>query len=193
MGCTKSTVKEDPIVRLNKLRSQVMSTIEINKIKISKLEQDIQNFDTQIKQGENDIKQNQYSYSDLEKKAKVKKLMEYQKDRQRAQANLDKLSAYNETLKSNLSNVESKIEEIRNNMQFREGNEIMNQLGDLDTGDILQENIQNIMRQQQQDMQNLRILENGNNAINANLGIKNEDDYLKSLLGTAGAEAAPAY
>jgi DNA repair exonuclease SbcCD ATPase subunit len=191
MGCTKSTVKEDPIVKLNKLRSQVMSTIEINKIKISKLEQDIQNFDTQIKQGENDIKQNQYSYSDLEKKAKVKKLMEYQKDRQRAQANLDKLSAYNETLKSNLSNVESKIEEIRNNMQFREGNEIMNQLGDLDTGDILQENIQNIMRQQQQDMQNLRILENGNNAINANLGIKNEDDYLKSLLGTAGA--APAY
>ena len=191
MGCTKSTVKEDPIVKLNKLRSQVMSTIELNKIKISKLEQDIQNFDTQIKQGENDIKQNQYSYSDLEKKAKVKKLMEYQKDRQRAQANLDKLSAYNETLKSNLSNVESKIEEIRNNMQFREGNEIMNQLGDLDTGDILQENIQNIMRQQQQDMQNLRILENGNNAINANLGIKNEDDYLKSLLGTAGA--APAY
>ena len=191
MGCTKSTVKEEPIVKLNKLRSQVMSTIEINKIKISKLEQDIQNFDTQIKQGENDIKQNQYSYSDLEKKAKVKKLMEYQKDRQRAQANLDKLSAYNETLKSNLSNVESKIEEIRNNMQFREGNEIMNQLGDLDTGDILQENIQNIMRQQQQDMQNLRILENGNNAINANLGIKNEDDYLKSLLGTAGA--APAY
>ena len=191
MGCTKSTVKEEPIVKLNKLRSQVMSTIEINKIKISKLEQDIQNFDTQIKQGENDIKQNQYSYSDLEKKAKVKKLMEYQKDRQRAQTNLDKLSAYNETLKSNLSNVESKIEEIRNNMQFREGNEIMNQLGDLDTGDILQENIQNIMRQQQQDMQNLRILENGNNAINANLGIKNEDDYLKSLLGTAGA--APAY
>ena len=191
MGCTKSTVKEDPIVKLNKLRSQVMSTIEINKIKISKLEQDIQNFDTQIKQGENDIKQHQYSYSDLEKKAKVKKLMEYQKDRQRAQANLDKLSAYNETLKSNLSNVESKIEEIRNNMQFREGNEIMNQLGDLDTGDILQENIQNIMRQQQQDMQNLRILENGNNVINANLGIKNEDDYLKSLLGTAGA--APAY
>ena len=191
MGCTKSTVKEDPIVKLNKLRSQVMSTIEINKIKISKLEQDIQNFDAQIKQGENDIKQNQYSYSDLEKKAKVKKLMEYQKDRQRAQANLDKLSAYNETLKSNLSNVESKIEEIRNNMQFREGNEIMNQLGDLDTGDILQENIQNIMRQQQQDMQNLRILENGNNVINANLGIKNEDDYLKSLLGTAGA--APAY
>jgi hypothetical protein len=191
MGCTVSPVKEDPIMRLNKLRSQVMSTIEINKIKINKLEQDIQNYDNQIKQGENDIRQNQYSYSDQEKKTKAKKLIELQKDRQRAQANLDKLSAYTDTLKSNLSNIESKIEEIRNNMQFKEGNEIMNQLGDLDTGDILQENIQNIMRQQQQDIQNLRILENGNNAINGNLGIKNEDDYLKSLLGTG--EAAPAY
>ena len=46
------------------------------------------------------------------------------------------------------------------------------------------------MRQQQQDMQNLRLLENGNNAINSGLGIKNEDEYLKSLLGTAGAPSA---
>ena len=46
------------------------------------------------------------------------------------------------------------------------------------------------MRQQQQDMQNLRLLENGNNAINSGLGIKKEDEYLKSLLGTAGATSA---
>ena len=191
MGCTGSSVKEDPVVKLNKLRSQVMSNIEINKIKIEKAEKEIQDLDTKIKQGENDIRQNQYSYSDLEKKSKVQKLMSLQKDRLRAETNLNKLSAYTEALKTNLSAVESKIEEIRNNQQFREGNEIMNQIGDLDTGDILQENIQNMMRQQQQDMQNLRILENGNNAINSGLGIKNEDEYLKSLLGTAGA--APAY
>ena len=191
MGCTGSSVKEDPVVKLNKLRSQVMSNIEINKIKIEKAEKEIQDLDTKIKQGENDIRQNQYSYSDLEKKSKVQKLMSLQKDRLRAETNLNKLSAYTEALKTNLSAVESKIEEIRNNQQFREGNEIMNQIGDLDTGDVLQENIQNMMRQQQQDMQNLRILENGNNAINSGLGIKNEDEYLKSLLGTAGA--APAY
>ena len=117
--------------------------------------------------------------------------MSLQKDWLRAQNNLNKLTAYTEALKTNLLVVESKIEKISNNQQFREGNEIMNQIGDLDTGDILQENIQNMMRQQQQDMQNLRILENGNNAINSGLGIKNEDEYLKSLLGTAGA--APAY
>lgn len=191
MGCTGSSVKEDPVVKLNKLRSQVMSNIEINKIKIEKAEKEIQDLDTKIKQGENDIRQNQYSYSDLEKKSKVQKLMSLQKDRLRAETNLNKLSAYTEALKTNLSAVESKIEEIRNNQQFREGNEIMNQIGDLDTGDVLQENIQNMMRQQQQDMQNLRVLENGNNAINSGLGIKNEDEYLKSLLGTAGA--APAY
>ena len=191
MGCTGSSVKEDPVMKLNKLRSQIMSTIEINKIKIEKAEKDIQDLDAKIKQGENDIKQNQYSYSDQEKKAKVQKLMSLQKDRLRAETNLNKLNAYTEALKTNLSAVESKIEEIRNNQQFREGNEIMNQIGDLDTGDILQQNIQNMMRQQQEDMQNLRLLENGNNAINSGLGIKNEDEYLKSLLGTAGAP--PAY
>ena len=191
MGCTGSSVKEDPVVKLNKLRSQIMSTIEINKIKIEKAEKDIQDLDAKIKQGENDIKQNQYSYSDQEKKAKVQKLMSLQKDRLRAETNLNKLNAYTEALKTNLSAVESKIEEIRNNQQFREGNEIMNQIGDLDTGDILQQNIQNMMRQQQEDMQNLRLLENGNGVINSGLGIKNEDEYLKSLLGTAGAP--PAY
>ena len=191
MGCFGSSVKEDPVVKLNKLRNQVMSNIEINKIKIEKAEKDIQDLDAKIKEGENDIKQNQYSYSDLEKKSKVQNLMSLQKDRLRAETNLNKLKAYNEALKTNLSAVESKIEEIRNNQQFREGNEIMNQIGDLDTGDILQENIQNMMRQQQEDMQNLRLLENGNNAINSGLGLKNEDEYLKSLLGTAGAP--PAY
>jgi len=191
MGCTGSSVKEDPVLKLNKLRSQVMSNIEINKIKIEKNEKEIQELDAKIKQGENDIKQNQYSYSDLEKKSKIQSLMSLQKDRLRAENNLNKLRAYTEALKTNLSAVESKIEEIRNNQQFREGNEIMNQIGDLDTGDVLQENIQNMMRQQQEDMQNLRLLENGNNATNSGLGLKNEDEYLKSLLGTGGAP--PAY
>ena len=191
MGCTRSSVKEDPVLKLNKLRSQVMSNIEINKIKIEKNEKEIQELDAKIKQGENDIKQNQYSYSDSEKKSKIQSLMSLQKDRLRAENNLNKLRAYTEALKTNLSAVESKIEEIRNNQQFREGNEIMNQIGDLDTGDVLQENVQNMMRQQQEDMQNLRLLENGNNAINSGLGLKNEDEYLKSLLGTGGAP--PAY
>lgn len=191
MGCTTSFVKEDPIIKLNKLRSQILSNIEVNKIKIEKAERDIAALDSKIKEGENDIRQNQYSYSDLEKKTKAKKLMDLHKDRSRAETSLNKLTAYNDALKTNLAAVESKVEEIRNNQQFREGNEVMNQIGDLDTGDILQENIQNMMAQQQKDMQNLRILEQGNNAINSGLGIKDEDEYLKSLLGTGGAP--PAY
>ena len=191
MGCTTSFVKEDPIIKLNKLRSQILSNIEVNRIKIEKAERDIAALDSKIKEGENDIRQNQYSYSDLEKKTKAKKLMDLHKDRLRAETSLNKLTAYNDALKTNLAAVESKVEEIRNNQQFREGNEVMNQIGDLDTGDILQENIQNMMAQQQKDMQNLRILEQGNNAINSGLGIKDEDEYLKSLLGTG--EAPPAY
>ena len=191
MGCTTSFVKEDPIIKLNKLRSQILSNIEVNKIKIEKAERDIEALDSKIKEGENDLRQNQYSYSDLEKKTKAKKLMDLQKDRLRAETSLNKLTAYNDALKTNLAAVESKVEEIRNNQQFREGNEVMNQIGDLDTGDILQENIQNMMAQQQRDLQNMKILEQGNTAINSGLGIKDEDEYLKSLLGTG--EAPPAY
>ena len=191
MGCTTSFVKEDPIIKLNKLRSQILSNIEVNKIKIEKAERDVEDLDSKIKQGENDLKQNQYSYSDLEKKTKAKKLMDLHKDRLRAETSLNKLTAYNDALKTNLSAVESKIEEIRNNQQFREGNEVMNQIGDLDTGDVLQENIQNMMAQQQRDLQNMKILEQGNTAINSGLGIKDEDEYLKSLLGTG--DAPPAY
>ena len=71
MGCTTSFVKEDPIIKLNKLRSQILSNIEVNKIKIEKAERDIAALDSKIKEGENDIRQNQYSYSDLEKKTKA--------------------------------------------------------------------------------------------------------------------------
>ena len=109
------------------------------------------------------------------------------------QKSLDLLSANNENLKNNLAMIESKIEEIRNNQQVMEGNEIMNQVGSIDTAAALQQNIQNIMKQQQKDEENLRLLNVGNNAINADLGVSNPDDYLKQILAGGTAGAAPAY
>ena len=50
------------------------------------------------------------------------------------------------------------------------------------------------MREQQIREQKLAILKNGNNAINAGLGFKDEDDYLKNLLGNNGnAGGAPVF
>ena len=57
MGCT-APPKEDPINKLNRVKNNLMSQIEINRIKIEKKEKNIQVLDNQIKLIENDLKQN---------------------------------------------------------------------------------------------------------------------------------------
>ena len=192
MGCLSADDRgNDAVSKLTSLKGRVMTTIQVNDIKIAKSEKELEKIEAAIKQGENDIKQNQYSYSDSEKQTKVKKLIDLQKDRAREQKSLDALRTYNETLKNNLTMLNSKIEEVRNAQQIKEGNDLMKELGSLDTGETLRQNIENVMIENQRQEDNIKIMQNGNNALNSDLGIQNPDDYLKSLLGTAGA--APAY
>lgn len=192
MGCLSADDRDnDAVSKLTSLKGRVMTTIQLNDIKIAKSEKELEKIEAAIKQGENDIKQNQYSYSDSEKQTKVNKLIDLQKDRAREQKSLDALRTYNETLKNNLTMLNSKIEEVRNAQQIKEGNDLMKELGSLDTGETLRQNIENVMMENQRQEGNIKIMQNGNNALNSDLGIQNPDDYLKSLLGTAGA--APAY
>ena len=192
MGCLSADDRDnDAVSKLTSLKGRVMTTIQVNDIKIAKSEKELEKIEAAIKQGENDIKQNQYSYSDSEKQTKVKKLIDLQKDRAREQKSLDALRTYNETLKNNLTMLNSKIEEVRNAQQIKEGNDLMKELGSLDTGETLRQNIENVMIENKRQEDNIKIMQNGNNALNSDLGIQNPDDYLKSLLGTAGAP--PAY
>ncbi len=192
MGCLSADDRDnDAVSKLTSLKGRVMTTIQLNDIKIAKSEKELEKIEAAIKQGENDIKQNQYSYSDSEKQTKVKKLIDLQKDRAREQKSLDALRTYNETLKNNLTMLNSKIEEVRNAQQIKEGTDLIKELGSLDTGETLRQNIENVMIENKRQEDNIKIMQNGNNALNSDLGIQNPDDYLKSLLGTAGA--APAY
>ncbi len=192
MGCLSADDRDnDAVSKLTSLKGRVMTTIQLNDIKIAKSEKELEKIEAAIKQGENDIKQNQYSYSDSEKQTKVNKLIDLQKDRAREKKSLDALRTYNETLKNNLTMLNSKIEEVRNAQQIKEGNDLMKELGSLDTGETLRQNIENVMIENKRQEDNIKIMQNGNNALNSDLGIQNPDDYLKSLLGTAGA--APAY
>ena len=192
MGCLCPDDRDkDAVSKLTSLKGRVMTTIQVNDIKIAKSEKELEKIEAAIKQGENDIKQNQYSYSDSEKQTKVKKLIDLQKDRAREQKSLDALRTYNETLKNNLTMLNSKIEEVRNIQQIKEGDDLIKELGSLDTGETLRQNIENVMMENQRQEGNIKIMQNGNNALNSDLGIQNPDDYLKSLLGTGGAP--PAY
>ena len=191
MGCF---CPPNPLVILNRVRNNLLTQIELNKIKIEKREKNIQDLDNQINQLENDLKQNQYSYSDTEKKQKARQIMGLKKDLLLEEKSLEEARTYNETLNNNKNTIESKIEEIRNMQAISAGNKALANLGDGNTAEILQSNVERMMREQQIREQKLAILKNGNNAINAGLGFKNEDDYLKNLLGNNGnAGGAPVF
>ena len=192
MGCFET--KEDIPTKINKLtmlKGKMLSTIEINKVKIEGMQKKIENLDSQIKQGENDLVQNKFSYSETELKTKAKQIYELKKDRQRLEKQMETSNAYNDNLKNNLSKIETKIEELRNAGTIMEGNDVMNGMDDLNTADILQKNIEGMMREDQNQDENLRILKNGEQAMNEGLG--NFDDYMNSLLGKGTNGAPPAY
>ena len=194
MGCLTSPKITDPaeqIRQLNNLRNNVLTTIEINKVKISSQEKQIQEIDEQIKQLSNDLVQNQYSYSETEKLQKAQKIVELKTDRQRAQKSLDLLKANNENLKNNENMINSKIEEIKNFGTMNEQNKLIGQLADTDPTAALQQNLRDIMKQQQKDEEMIRALNVGNTA--ANSGVGTADDLLKQLLGSGTAGAPPAY
>ena len=192
MGCF--CPKEDPLVILNRVRNNLLTQIELNKIKIEKREKNIQDLDNQINQLENDLKQNQYSYSDTEKKQKARQIMGLKKELLLEEKGLEEARTYNETLNNNKTTIESKIEEIRNMQAISAGDKALANLGDGNTAEILQSNVERMMREQQIREQNLAKLKNGNNDINAGLVFKDEDDYLKNLLGNNGnAEGAPVF
>ena len=144
-----------------------------------------------MKQIENDLRQNQYSYSETEKLQKAQKVLELKVDRQRAQKSLDLLKANNTNLKNNLSMIESKIEEVRNNQAIQGQVDVIGQIDNADPTAALQKNLQDIMRQQQKDEEMLRVLNSGNNAVSAGMGTA--DDVLKQILGSGTGGAPPAY
>ena len=196
MGCggikekTPDDFKKD-IEKLNELKSKIERTMEENKTKIDTVEKEITKKNNEIKLGENDLRQNQFSYSDSEKKAKAKELFGFQQDRQRAQKRFDLLTANNENLKNNLNMVDSKIEEIRKHIQLMETDKIMEEIEIIDNGEILSRNIDNILRQQKKDEEYLDILEKGNKAFIGDIGYNSVDDYMKDILENKGNNEAP--
>lgn len=191
IGTPKVTDPAEQIRLLSGLRNNVLTTIETNKVKISRAEKEIQEIDDNMKQIENDLRQNQYSYSETEKLQKAQKVLELKVDRQRAQKSLDLLKANNTNLKNNLSMIESKIEEVRNNQAIQGQVDVIGQIDNADPTAALQKNLQDIMRQQQKDEEMLRVLNSGNNAVSA--GIGTADDVLKQILGSGTGGAPPAY
>ena len=193
MGCftTKILDPEEQIRQLTKLKNDVTTTIETNDIRISGIQQQIQEINEEIKQLENDIVQNQYSYSEAEKLQKAQKIIELKTDLQRAQKAFDLLNPNNENLKNNITMINSKIQEIETNRITKMENDIMTKIGDTDPTPTLKKNIEYIMEQIEKDNKIIEMLNNGNKAINPDVGTA--EDILKQTLGNGTAGAPPVY
>ena len=188
MGCSSPNAIEEqkniPLeIQMEAQKRDLMVQIEENNIKIMNLENEIQKMDSQIRDGENDIKLNQFQLKENELKAKAKKLIDMQRDKARNQRSLDSLRGINETMKNNLENLERKLEEHRNIKALKQGNEIMNQYNRENNAAILANNANQLLDQRAKDEQTKKIIERGNNAYVGNDNLRNEDEYLKELLG----------
>ncbi len=193
MGCftTKILDPEEQIRQLTKLKNDVTTTVETNNIRISGIQQQIKEINEEIKQLENDIVQNQYSYSEAEKLQKAQKIIELKTDLQRAQKAFDLLNPNNENLKNNITMINSKIQEIETNRITKMENDIMTKIGDTDPTPALKKNIEYIMKQIEKDNKIIEMLNNGNKAINPDVGTA--EDILKQTLGNGTAGAPPVY
>ena len=193
MGCftTKILDPEEQIRQLTKLKNDVTTTVETNDIRISGIQQQIKEINEEIKQLENDIVQNQYSYSEAEKLQKAQKIIELKSDLQRAQKTLNLINPNNENLKNNITMINSKIQEIETNRITKMENDIMTKIGDTDPTPALKKNIEYIMEQIEKDNKIIEMLNNGNKAINPDVGTA--EDILKQTLGNGTAGAPPVY
>ena len=195
MGCL-CTPKEEPLEILGRVHSNLLSQIDTNKTKIEKRDKTIKDLDNQINQLENDLKQNQYSYSDTEKKQKARQIMGLKKELLLEEKGLEEARTYNETLDNNKTTIESKIAEVKNMETIEKANEALEKLREIErkNAEILQRNVERIIEEQMKREKLIEIMKEGNDAFYDNLGFKNEEDYLKKLLGSNGTTGgAPVF
>ena len=180
MGITSPTPKQQ-LKSLNQIKGKFITNIEINKIKIEKLEEKISDYNSQIKEKDAEIMQYQYSLNEDEKLLKAKKVIILRNDRDREQRQLNSLYAFNETLKNNLDSVKNKIGELEMYINVKDANKILKQSGILDTNQTFIENAEIILEGRDKTGEIIKGLTNANSCLNE--GIQSPDDYLKSLLG----------
>ena len=195
MGCI-CPPKEEPLEILGRVHSNLLSQISINETKIENRNKTIKDLDNQINQLENDLKQNQYSYSDTEKKQKARQIMGLKKELLLEEKGLEEARTYNETLNNNKNTIESKIEDVKNMETIQKANEALEKLREIErkNAEILQRNVETIIEEQMKREELIEKMKKANDVFYDKLGFKDEDDYLKKLLGNNGTTGgAPVF
>ena len=184
MGCSDSSSVSVPMTlteELEEQRRKVMFNIDENNNKIATYENEINNYNKEIKERENELK-NGYTLTDAEKNTRFNKLMELQKDRARVQRNLDSLKTYNEVMKNNLENIDKKLDELRIAQTVKGGNKLFKKIENENNNEVIGASAHNLISQRTKDDRNRAEIERMNRVYNGN-DVINEEAYRRQLLG----------
>ena len=184
MGCSDSSSVSVPMTlteELEEQRRKVMFNIDENNNKIATYENEINNYNKEIKERENELK-NGYTLTDAEKNTRFNKLMELQKDRARVQRNLDSLKTFNEVMKNNLENINKKLDELRIAQTVKGGNKLFKKIENENNSEVIGANAHNLISQRTKDDRNRAEIERMNRVYNGN-DVINEEAYRRQLLG----------
>ena len=172
---------KDQLKNLSRVRNLLLKDIEINKVKLDELENNINDYGTQITQLRNEIVQFQYSLTKDELEIKAKKIISLENDKNREKKNYDMKSAYNENLKDNLNIIENKIDEIHIYENLKESDKLMKKLDLINTSAVVAENAVILLKEKEKQEKSLSTLKITGDLISENK--KTPDDILKELLG----------
>ena len=101
------------------------------------------------------------------------------------------LKANNDNLQNNLTMIESKIEEIKNFIINRKTDNIIKEIGNIDTGEILRKNFENILEQQKRDIEIIEASKKLNKILLGDMEFNSLNDYMEHILKNEGNNDAP--
>ena len=174
-----SSPVDDQYKNLRRVRNKLLLNIEIKKIELEKSEEEIKKMSKQITQEQDEIKQFSHTLTKDELQIRAKKLISLEKDKEREKQNYDRLDKYNDLLKTNLSSVENKMNELELHKNLKDTNEVLTNL--IDTSQTIADNAQKIMTSIENGNQIIEGLTITSGAITGDN--RTPDDLLKELLG----------
>ena len=93
------------------------------------------------------------------------------------------MNEYNQILKNNLNNIEIKMMKLNNKKYLQIINEINDDVGEVDTKEDLEKNIDLLLKEKKISKEEMELLDSGNKVLNSEINAKIEN-YINNLLST---------
>ena len=177
---------EEQYKNLNRLRNQLLSSQVINDSKLEISKKQISETSKKIEQGKNEIKQFCHSLTKEEMQIRAKELMELEKNLEIEKKNYETIINYNTILKTNISQIEHNMNELRMFKDIKDTNKELKKMELINTSAALAENVNIILNQKLREENINEEFKNVSQIYNANT--KTTDAYLKEILGNTPKE-----